>query len=114
MKIKLLAKGLTATLAFLVVTIVNNTVTWATGGAPAGFGEFGTGLMELLNDASTMAMVAGPVACAVGLAYCAIRKTFADEHDHKSWNKRMTTCVICSIIIFGAGAIMGLAAAYFS
>jgi hypothetical protein len=111
MKIKRFAKGIASALAFLIVIMLNRTLALAS--APSGFGQFGTGILDLLNDASSFALIAGPIASGLGFAYCALRKNFADEHDYKSWNKRMGACVICCILSVGAGAIMTLATAYF-
>ena len=103
------AKAVTAALAFLVFWTVQTTPIQAAGV----FGDFGDGLLDLLNDAGTLVLVLGLPACTAALGYCAIRKAMGDEMDHKKWNSRMSTCAVCMVIALASGALLSLFGNYF-
>ncbi|MCL1935035.1 MAG: hypothetical protein FWF57_01440 [Defluviitaleaceae bacterium] len=115
---KISAKVVITALAFLLVMIFKIIfsalpVLASAPSAPAGFGQFGTGVMNLINDFNLFVIAAGPVIAGLGLAYFALKKSIADEQDYKSLDKKMRTSVICGIIILTAGVIMNIATAYF-
>lgn len=72
-----------------------------------------TGLVSLINDATTLLMVLGPVACITGGIYFTIRRGMADEADGKMWTKRITTAVVCGVACLLVGALINVLVGYF-
>ncbi len=72
------------------------------------------GIMSLLNDLMSAAMILCPVVGAIAAVYFLIRRSMADEQDGKMWNKRVFTAIICGVagaLVTGAIALL---TSYFS
>lgn len=61
----------------------------------------GTGLKQLLSDASNLLLVLCPISGGAAGVYFAIRRSMADEQDGKLWEKRIKTAILC-----GAGGCL--------
>jgi len=57
----------------------------------------GTGIKQLLNDASSLLIVLCPIAGAVAAGYFAIRRSMSDEQDGKLWEKRIKVAILCGV-----------------
>ncbi|BCJ93534.1 hypothetical protein acsn021_11030 [Anaerocolumna cellulosilytica] len=66
--------------------------------------KFGTGFINLANDASAFLLVASPIVGGVCALYFLIRKNAADEQDQKKWNQRL---IITGICVIGAVLVTG-------
>lgn len=75
--------------------------------------QLGTGLKNLLNDASTYVVVLTPIVGGLAAVYFVIRRSMADEQDGKMWEKRIKTAIICGILGALVGGIIKLIASYF-
>ena len=75
--------------------------------------KLATGTEKLIKDATAWLLVVAPLVTVAALIYFAIRKGIADELDHKKWNSRMITAVICGGIAVLASVIVNLIMDYY-
>jgi len=75
--------------------------------------KLGIGLKNLLTDASNYMLMIVPIVSVAIVAYFFVRKAASDEMDHKRWQSRINTAIICGICAEVASAIINLAAGYF-
>ena len=66
--------------------------------------KLATGTVKLIGDVTTWLMVLAPVAAGLLVIYFCIRRSAADEMDHKKWSNRIVVAVVSCI-----GAILGSA-----
>lgn len=73
------------------------------------------GLINLINDLSTLMIVLSPLIAAAVWGYCMLRKGASeDETDSKMWKKRAFNAVICGIAGILGSAIISLVTSYFT
>ena len=75
--------------------------------------KLATGTEKLIKDATAWLLVVVPLVTVAALIYFAIRKGISDEMDHKKWNSRMITAVICGGIAVLASVIVNLIMDYY-
>ena len=75
--------------------------------------KLATGTEKLIKDATAWLLVVAPLVTVAALIYFAIRKGISDELDHKKWNSRMITAVICGGIAVLASVIVNLVMDYY-
>lgn len=89
------------------------TETTAGGGNALQNSNIGQGLIKFLNDLTTLAMVAGPIACALAAIVFVTRRSMADEQDGKMWTRRITIAICCGVGIFLVSGTIALITSYF-
>ena len=62
------------------------------------------GTEKLIGDITTWLMILAPIVAGMLIIYFCIRRSAADEMDHKKWNTRIIAAVVSCI-----GAILGAA-----
>ena len=72
-----------------------------------------TGTEKLIKDLSAWLLVIAPLVTVAALIYFAIRKGISDEMDHKKWNSRMITAIVCGGIAVCASIIVNLIMDYY-
>jgi hypothetical protein len=86
--------------------------------SPAFAGDIGssvlaTGTEKLIKDVTSWLMIVAPLVTVVAVIYYFIRKTVSDEMDHKKWNTRISTAIICCIGVVAASLIINLIVSYY-
>jgi hypothetical protein len=105
------AKGwLTATAISLWAALSTSTA-YAAGGI--GGSKLATGTEQLIKDVTSWLLVVAPLVTVVAVIYYFIRKAVSDEMDHKKWNTRITTAIICCIGVVAASLIINLIVGYY-
>ena len=84
---------------------------YASGGI--GSSKLATGTELLIKDATAWLLVIAPAITVVAVIYYFIRKTMADEMDHKKWNTRISTAILCCIGVVAASLIINVIIAYY-
>jgi hypothetical protein len=93
---------------------VNSLPAFATGGGgDIGSSVLATGTEKLVEDVTAWLLIVAPLVTVVAVIYYLIRKTVADEMDHKKWNTRITTAVICCIGVVAASLIINVIVGYY-
>ena len=93
--------------------------TWAFSGSATiyasdiGSSKLATGTEKLITDVTTWLLVVAPLVTVVAVIYYFIRKTISDEIDHKKWNTRISTAIICCIGVVAASLIINLIVGYY-
>lgn len=72
-----------------------------------------TGLIQLLNDATTLLMVASIPATAACSGYFAFQRSQADEMDQKMWGKRIKNALISGVGVLLSSGLVNVIFAYF-
>lgn len=73
------------------------------------------GLINLINDLSTLMIVLSPLIGAARWGWCMARTSGTDdETDSKMWKKRAITAVVCGIAGMLGSAIISLVTSYFT
>jgi hypothetical protein len=75
--------------------------------------KIAAGLKKLIEDVSKWLLIIAPIATALFVIYYLIRKGMADEMEHKKWNSRIVTAVICGIGAVIASVTITMLTAYF-
>ena len=75
--------------------------------------KLATGTQNLIKDVTAWLLVVAPLVTVVAIIYYLIRKTVSDEMDHKKWNTRITTAVICCIGVVLASILIKLIVSYY-
>ncbi|MDR1321169.1 MAG: hypothetical protein LBK56_07045 [Gracilibacteraceae bacterium] len=78
-----------------------------------GGSKLATGTEKLVNDVTSWLLVVAPLVAVVAVIYYLIRKTVSDEIDHKKWNTRISTAIICCIGVVLASVIIKLIVSYY-
>ncbi len=78
-----------------------------------GGSKLATGTEKLVTDATAWLLVIAPLVTVIAVIYYFIRKTVADEMDHKKWNTRITTAIICCIGVVAASIIINVIVGYY-
>jgi len=92
---------------------------WAViGAAPAyasgiGGSKLATGTEQLIKDITSWLLIIAPLVTVVAVIYYFIRKTVSDEMDHKKWNTRISTAIICCIGVVAASLVINLIIGYY-
>ena len=73
----------------------------------------GTGLVNLVNDASFLLIILCPLVGAAAAGWFAIRRSMSDEQDGKMWEKRIKVAIICGVGGCLTSAIIAIGASYF-
>lgn len=76
--------------------------------------DFYKGLVNLLNDLMTVAMILCPIVGGLAAIFCLIRRSMADEQDGKMWTKRIVTAIICGVAGSLVTGIIALITSYVS
>jgi len=86
-----------------------------TANAAGSFGSstIATGTKQLIEDVTTWLLIIAPIATVLFVIYYFIRKGMADEMEHKKWNSRIVTAIICGIAAVIASALLNMLTAYF-
>ena len=71
------------------------------------------GIKKLIEDVTKWLLIIAPIATVLFVIYYLIRKGMADEMEHKKWNSRIVTAIICGIAAVIASAILSMLTAYF-
>jgi len=88
---------------------------WSTSVSASDIGssKLATGTEKLITDVTTWLLVVAPLVTVVAVIYYFIRKTVSDEMDHKKWNTRISTAIICCIGVVAASLIINLIVGYY-
>jgi len=78
-----------------------------------GESKLATGTENLIKDATSWLLIVAPLVTVVAIIYYLIRKTMSDEIDHKKWNSRITTAIICCIGVVAASLTINLIVSYY-
>jgi len=78
-----------------------------------GSSKLATGTENLVKDVTSWLLVIAPLVTVVAVIYYLIRKTVSDEIDHKKWNSRISTAIICCIGVVAAALIINLIVGYY-
>jgi hypothetical protein len=78
-----------------------------------GSSKLATGTEKLIKDVTSWLLIVAPLVTVVAVIYYLIRKTVSDEMDHKKWNSRITTAIICCIGVVAASLIINLIVGYY-
>ncbi len=78
-----------------------------------GGSKLATGTEKLINDVTSWLLIVAPLVTVVAVIYYLIRKTVSDEIDHKKWNTRISTAVICCIGVVVASVIIKVIVGYY-
>jgi len=78
-----------------------------------GSSKLATGTEQLVKDATTWLLVIAPLVTVIAVIYYLIRKTISDEMDHKKWNSRISTAIICCIGVVAASLIINVIVGYY-
>jgi hypothetical protein len=78
-----------------------------------GSSKLATGTEELIKDATSWLLVVAPLVTVVAVIYYFIRKTVSDEMDHKKWDSRISTAIICCIGVVAASLIINVIVGYY-
>ena len=81
--------------------------------ADIGTSKLATGTEKLVKDLTSWLLIVAPLVTVVAVIYYFIRKTIADEMDHKKWNTRISTAIICCIGVVVASLIINLIVSYY-
>jgi membrane protein insertase Oxa1/YidC/SpoIIIJ len=72
-----------------------------------------TGTIQLLNDLTTILVIAAPIVAVVLTIIFAIRRSGADEMDQKMWGKRIAnTWICCGIAVLSTGLVSAILSYY--
>ena len=82
--------------------------------ADIGSSKLATGTEKLIKDVTSWLLIVAPLVTVVAVIYYFIRKTVSDEMDHKKWNTRISTAIICCIGVVAASLIINLIISYYS
>jgi len=98
---------ITAVTVFLFIYPIN-----ALAGA-IGDSKLATGTEQLVKDVTTWLLVVAPLVTVVAIIYYFIRKTVSDEMDHRKWDSRISTAIICCIGVVAASLIINVIIGYY-
>lgn len=86
--------------------------TVATGGLQSS--TLWTGFLQMLNDATTIAMIACPIiAGLLWIIFSIARAAADDEPTQKKWSKKMKDCIIFGIAGLVGSGIIAVVSSYF-
>jgi hypothetical protein len=105
-------KGILTAIAVLVITAQLNLTAFASTGS-IGSSKLATGTEQLIKDVTSWLLIVAPLVTVVAVIYYFIRKAVSDEMDHKKWNTRITTAIICCIGVVAASLIINLIVGYY-
>ena len=72
-----------------------------------------TGTQKLIQDVTTWMLIIAPIITVLLIIYYLIRKGMAEEMEHKKWNSRCITAIICCIGAVLASVILNMLIGYF-
>ena len=104
------AKGWVAAVVLSVWAFLMSPPAFAAG---IGSSTLATGTEKLINDVTSWLLIVAPLVTVVAVIYYLIRKTVSDEIDHKKWNTRISTAIICCIGVVVASVIIKLIVSYY-
>ena len=78
-----------------------------------GSSKLATGTEKLIKDITSWLLIVAPLVTVVAIIYYLIRKTVSDEIDHKKWNSRISTAIICCVGVVAASLIINLIVSYY-
>jgi len=78
-----------------------------------GKSKLATGTEQLIKDVTSWLLIVAPLVTVVAVIYYFIRKTVSDEMDHKKWNTRISTAIICCIGVVAASLIINIIVSYY-
>jgi Na+/H+-translocating membrane pyrophosphatase len=81
--------------------------------ADIGTSKLATGTEKLIKDVTSWLLIVAPLVTVVAVIYYLIRKTVSDEIDHKKWNTRISTAIICCIGVVVASLLINLIVSYY-
>lgn len=71
------------------------------------------GTEKLIQDLTTWLLVLAPVSAGLLIIYFFIRRSAADEQDHKRWNNRITVAIVSCVGAVLGSAILNLIIGYY-
>jgi len=104
------ARGWLTAAALSIWVLMANTAAFA---ADIGSSKLATGTEKLIKDVTSWLLIVAPLVTVVAVVYYLIRKTVSDEIDHKKWNTRISTAIICCIGVVAASLIINLIVSYY-
>ena len=104
------AKGWLTAALLPLFAFVNAPTAYAAG---IGASKLATGTEQLIKDVTSWLLIVAPLVTVVAVIYYFIRKTVSDEIDHKKWNTRISTAIICCIGVVAASLIINLIVSYY-
>ena len=104
------AKDWFSALFFSMWTLMGSVSVFA---SDIGSSKLATGTEKLITDVTTWLLIVAPLVTVVAVIYYFIRKTVSDEMDHKKWNTRISTAIICCIGVVAASLIINLIVGYY-
>jgi len=72
-----------------------------------------TGTEKLIKDITAWLLIIAPLVTVVAVIYYFIRKSISDEMDHKKWNTRISTAIICCVGVVTSSLIINLIVSYY-
>ena len=78
-----------------------------------GQSKLATGTEQLIKDVTSWLLVVAPLVTVVAVIYYFIRKTVSDEMDHRKWDSRISTAIICCIGVVAASLIINVIVGYY-
>lgn len=72
-----------------------------------------TGTLKLLQDAGTAIAILSPTLGGVAVGYFYIRRSAADEMDHKKWSNRIQIAITSGILGALGGVLIKLVGSYY-
>jgi uncharacterized membrane protein YkvI len=81
--------------------------------ADIGTSKLAVGTEKLIKDVTSWLLIVAPLVTVVAVIYYLIRKTVSDEMDHKKWNSRISTAIVCCIGVVAASLIINLIVSYY-
>lgn len=104
-------KMIAAAMGFLMVTLPQ-AVAYASG--DIGSSDFAKGFQKLLEDLTKWLIIIAPIVTGCLLIYLFIRRGAADDHEQKTWNKRIVSALVCGVLAVGASLVIQMFNGYFA
>ena len=104
-------RGWLTTMALSLWAMLSASTAYASGSI--GTSKLATGTEKLVKDVTSWLLVVAPLVTVVAVIYYLIRKTVSDEIDHKKWNTRISTAIICCIGVVVASLLINLIVSYY-
>lgn len=111
-KVKNKGKYLLALMTTFLTLTLPTQIAMASGG-DIGSSDFAKGFQKLLEDLTKWLIIIAPIVTGCLLIYLFIRRGSADEHEQKTWNKRIVSALVCGILAVGASLVIKMFSGYF-
>ena len=71
------------------------------------------GTLKLVNDISSYLMIIGPIVAIAFCLYFVTRRSAADEHEGKMWNKKISMAIICGVAVPLISGVVSMLTSYY-